>query len=76
MFSVIYQSNQKSFQTGGLPGFLAAEGGRFGQAVDNFFPEKIFNDFNAQPPKSMKSAVFIGFLQRRAPFECPTLVLG
>ena len=76
MFSLIYQGNQKSFQTAGLPGFLAAKGGRFGQAVDNFFAQKIFNDFNAQPLKSMKSAVFIGFLQRRAPFECPTPVLG
>jgi len=76
VFSVIYQGNQKSFQTGGSPGFYAAQGGRFGQAVDNFFAEKIFNDFNARPPKSMKSAVFIDFLQRRAPFQCPTAVLG
>jgi hypothetical protein len=76
VFSVIYQGNQKSFQTHGLPVFLAIWGGRFGQAVDNFFAEKIFNDFNARPLKSMKSAVFIDFLQGRAPFECPTAVLG
>jgi len=76
VFSVIYQSNRKSFQTGGLPDFLALKGGRFGQAVDNFFAEKIFNDFNARPLKSMKSAVFIDFLQGRALFQCPTLALG
>ncbi|NDE05362.1 MAG: hypothetical protein EB003_12085 [Flavobacteriia bacterium] len=32
------------------------------QTVDNFFTEKIFNDFNVQSKKSLKSSVFIDFL--------------
>jgi hypothetical protein len=40
-------------------------------AVDNFFTEFFFNDFNAQPVKSCKSTVFIDFRRDLALFQCP-----
>ena len=40
-------------------------------SVDNFFAEKIFNDFNTRSPKSLKSSVFIDFRAAFALIECP-----
>jgi hypothetical protein len=40
-------------------------------AVDNFFAEIFFNDFNAQPAKSCKSTIFIDFRRDLALFQCP-----
>jgi hypothetical protein len=40
-------------------------------AVDNFFAEIFFNDFNAQPLKSCKSTLFIDFRRDLALFQCP-----
>jgi hypothetical protein len=39
--------------------------------VDNFFTEKIFNDFNAQMMKSLESILFIDFRHDLALFQCP-----
>jgi hypothetical protein len=40
-------------------------------AVDNFFVDFFFNDFNAQPAKSCKSTLFIDFRPNHALFQCP-----
>jgi hypothetical protein len=50
MFSHIYQSNLSPAKLAGY----RARAGRIGLSVDNFFTEKIFNDFNAESPKSRK----------------------
>ena len=50
VFSHIYQSNLSPFK---VAGYQAREG-RIGLAVDNFFAEKIFNDFKAQTTKSLE----------------------
>jgi len=43
-----------------MAGFSAAAA-RYELAVDNFFTEKIINDFNAQTLKSIKSSIFRDF---------------
>jgi hypothetical protein len=57
VFSHIYQSNLNPAKVAGY----RAMPGRIGLTVDNFFIEKIFNDFNAQKAKSLESTLFIDF---------------
>jgi hypothetical protein len=57
VFSHIYQSNLSPSKVAGY----RARAGRIGLAVDNFFTEKIINDFNAQPAKSCKNCIFRDF---------------
>jgi len=49
VFSHIYQSNLSPSKVAGY----RARAARIGAAVDNFFTEKIFNDFNSRFAKSL-----------------------
>jgi hypothetical protein len=49
VFSHIYQSNLSPSKVAGYQ----AGSGQIGLAVDNFFTEKIFNDFNSRCAKSL-----------------------
>jgi hypothetical protein len=53
VFSYIYLDNLSPSK---VAGFLAGAE-RYEQAVDNFFTEKIINDFNAQSLKSIKTNI-------------------
>jgi sorbitol-specific phosphotransferase system component IIA len=69
VFSHIYQSNRSPSKVAGY----RARAARIGLAVDNFFAEKIFNDFNERYTKSLESCVFIDFHAGFALIECPAL---
>jgi hypothetical protein len=58
VFSHIYQSNLSPSKVAGFQ----ARAARIGLSVDNFFTEKIFNDFKAQTVKSLEMRLFIDFL--------------
>ena len=57
VFSYIYLDNLSPAKVAGY----RARAGRIGLVVDNFFAEKIFNDFNERCTKSLESYVFIDF---------------
>jgi len=57
VFSHIYQSNLSPSKVAGY----RARAARIGLAVDNFFTEKIFNDFNSRCAKSVEMLIFIDF---------------
>jgi len=74
MFSSIYLGNLSPAEMAGYRGSAAGtldKGVGKGRSVDNFFMEKISNDFNAQVPKSRKSILFIDFRPDWALFQCP-----
>jgi hypothetical protein len=66
VFSHIYLDNRSPDKLAGFRLNLAQDE----LPVDNFFTEIFFNDFNAQPPKSCKSTVFIYFRHDHALFQC------
>ncbi len=53
-----------------MAGYQARAAG-IGLSVDNFFAEKIFNDFNNCYAKSLESTLFIDFRKVFALFQCP-----
>jgi len=58
VFSHIYLGNLSPAKVAGY----RTRAGRNELSVDNFFTEKIINDFKAQMAKSLESWIFIDFL--------------
>jgi hypothetical protein len=67
VFSHIYLGNLSPAKVAGY----RTRAGRNELVVDNFFTEKILNDFNNQIVKSLESIVFIDFRTGCALFQCP-----